>query len=130
MGTSGAGARAAVELRSDPPFRDSVRQCEEACHALAAASLALSIDDDLATHGHRFGACRHTTMATATALAHFERHYLPTLHELLLACERVGRCTAELAAVEPTSTCRCGDLAEECATRCTTLAIWLSKTPP
>ena len=121
-------ARESTALRRDPAFRSALRDCEEACHALAAASLAISIDDDLAIHGHRFRECWHVTMATATALAHFDRHYLPTLYELLRACERVARWTSELAALKPTSSCcRCGDLADECAARCFALSTWLSQ---
>lgn len=57
-----------------------MRQCEEARQALSAANLATSIDDDL-----------------AMAITHFERHCLPALRELLLACQRVARWTGELA---------------------------------
>jgi hypothetical protein len=130
MDSAEARSRTNVTLRRDPGFREALRQCEEACHALAAASLAISIDDDLALHGHRFRECWHVTMATATALAHFERHYLPTVYELLRACERVARWTSELAALKPTSTCcRCGDLADECASRCFALSTWLASAP-
>ena len=121
------GSRSARELRGDPKFRDALQQCEEACQALAAASLAVSMDRDAASHEHRFRECWHMAMTTATALAYFDRHDLETIFAVLGACERLARWTAELAALTPASSCcRCGDLAAECAGLCTVLVRWFA----